>query len=152
MGPCRGRRQRQAVEPLLQRHQRALLVTEANRPLTPDAADGQAERRQPLVGIVGPEGQPELGAGREHAVRFGYAPAGQVVHHDADIALVPADRDGIAAARRSCRIQPCHDPLPGRLLVAGGAVDLAGKEQALTRFVSRLGPSSRGSMWSYSIA
>ena len=94
-----------------------------------DAAERLAERRQPLIGVVGPEPQAELGARREHAVGLADAPRHQIVDHHADIAVgarqtMTGSPPPAASAALSRRASPGR-----RLLVAGGAVDLAGQEQ-----------------------
>ncbi len=100
----------------------------------PDAAEVDSERRQPLIGVVGPEPQPELGAGRKHAVGLGHAAGHQVVDHDAEIAVGPRhDEFTAAAARRQRRIDPRDDPLRAGLLVSRRAVDLPGQEKPRQR-------------------
>ena len=59
----------------------------------PDRADPEPQRGQPLVGIVGAQGQPVLGARGEHAVGLG-GPAGhQIVDEDADIGVGPVEHE-----------------------------------------------------------
>ena len=57
-----------------------------------------AERRQPLVGVVAAQMQPELGARGEHAVGLGDAPRHQIVNHHAEIALGARQDDRLLAA------------------------------------------------------
>ena len=52
-----------------------------------DAADVDAERRQPLVGIVGAKRKAVLGAAGEHAIGLGHAAGDEVVDHHAEIAV-----------------------------------------------------------------
>ena len=63
-----------------------------NASCSADAADFRPSRRQALVGVVGAQAQPVLGARGEHAVGLGDAARHQVVDHHADI--------GVGAARR----------------------------------------------------
>ena len=73
--------------------------------------------------------QPVFGAGGEHAVGLGHAAGHQVVDQHADIGL----RRGRAATAsrppaRARGVEPGDQPLGGRLLIAGRAVDLAGED------------------------
>ena len=60
-----------------------------------------AHRRQPLIGIVGAQRQPELGTRREHAIGLGDALARQVVDHHADIGVGTPEGEFAGAG------QPC---------------------------------------------
>ena len=73
--------------------------------------------------------QPVFGARGEHAVRLGDAARHQVVDHDADIAFGAVEDDRRARRRRARGVEAGDQALRGRLLVAGGAVDLAGQEE-----------------------
>ena len=55
----------------------------------------------------------------------------RVVDEHADIAFVTARNPRLAVPGAERGVHPGHEPLRGRLLVAGGAVDLAGEEQVL---------------------
>ena len=121
--------------------------------LRPDAADRNPLPGQPLVRIVGPQGQPILGARGEHAVRLGDAAGHQVVDHHAEIAFGAVENDLGRRRRPRSRVEPRHQALRRGLLVAGGAVDLAGQEKPRqTLGLQASASSSRGSTWSYSIA
>ncbi len=105
------------------------LGAERRRPRRPDAADRDALRGQPLIGIVGAQGQPVLGARREHAVRLGDAARHQIVDHHAEIALGAIEHDLARRPRPRGGVETRHKSLRGSLFVAGRAVDLAGQEQ-----------------------
>ena len=62
-----------------------------NSSCSANAADPQTFGRQALVGVVGAQAQPVLGARGEHAVRLGDAARDQVVDHDAEIAVGARD-------------------------------------------------------------
>ena len=95
-----------------------------------DAAQGAADFRQAHVGIVFAQAQAVLGATGEHAVRFLHALGDQIVDQHAQIRLGAARYPGFLVLRQQGRIQARQHALRGRFLVAGGAVDLAGEEQA----------------------
>ena len=70
--PCRFvGRQRQRLEHLPRRRQLLDPDRVAPRPFAADQAGRDADRRQPLVGIVGAQQQPVLGARREHPIGLG---------------------------------------------------------------------------------
>ena len=94
-----------------------------------DATDLDARRRQPLVGIVGPQHKAVLGARRKHAVGLRRPQGHQVVDHDADIGLRPVEDEAVATARRQGGVDAGHQALGGGLFIAGGAVNLPGQEQ-----------------------
>src|SRR5262245_15719206 len=73
----------------------------------------------------------ELGPGREHTVRFVRALADQIPDQDSSVALSSSDHDGIASANSGRGIQAGDQSLAPSFLVAGRAVDLAGKEQSV---------------------
>ena len=56
-----------------------------------DKPQPMGQRRQPAVGIVGPQQQPVFGPAGEHAVRLVDAARDQVVDHHADIRLIAAE-------------------------------------------------------------
>ena len=113
-----------------------------------DAAIGQAQPR-----IVGPQAEPVLGPGRQHAIGLGHAVQDQIVDQHADIGLgTPENPVGPGAAGPLRGVQPRHDPLGGGLFIPGRAIDLACQEKPPD--IARLqgGAKARGSTWSYSIA
>ena len=69
------------------------------RALAADAAERDALVGEPLIGVVGPQRQPILGARGEHAIGFGDAARHQIVDHDAEIRL-RRDRTRSALRRR----------------------------------------------------
>ena len=85
------------------------------------------ETGQPLVGIVGPQGQPVLGAGGEHAVGLGHAARHEVVDEHADIGLGAIEHDGGSPPPPTRGVDARHQTLGRGLLIAGRAVDLAGE-------------------------
>ena len=105
------------------------------------------ERRQPLVGIVGAQLQPVLGARGEHAIGLGDAARHEIVDHDAEIAVGARDDEApAAAAGQQRRVDAGGQALGAGLLVAGRAVDLAGEEQPRQALhFEASGSSSRGS-------
>ena len=108
----------------------AHLRANASRRLGLDQPQRQSGRRQTLVGIVGAQAQAVFGARGEHAIGLGDAARHQVVDHHAHIAVGARD-DEIAptSGRLERGVDAGGDTLGARLLVAGGAVDLAGQEQ-----------------------
>ena len=105
------------------------------------------------IGIVGTQRQAVLGARGEHAVGLDHTLGGEVVDQHAEIGLgAVGDEIGRAPAGRQGGVDAGEQALGRRLLVAGGAVDLAGEEQAAQGTQLQVGSSSRGSMWSYSMA
>ena len=72
-----------------------------------------------------------LGARREHPIRLGDAPRDQVIDHDPDISLRTLQFEWRAARREPGGVNTRHQPLTSGLLVAAGAVDLPGEEEAL---------------------
>src|SRR5690606_35326631 len=74
--------------------------------------------------------QAVLGARGEHAVRLDGAVAGQVVDEDADVGLVAPRRPRRLAAGGAGGVEAGDQALRRRLLVARGAIDLAGEVQA----------------------
>ncbi len=95
-----------------------------------DAAPGEAERGEAELSVVGAEQQAVFGAAGEHAVGLGDPLRDQVVDEDADIGLVAGEVDGGGAGGGAGGVEAGEETLGGGFLVAGGAVDLAGEEQA----------------------
>ena len=84
-------------------------------------------RRQPSIGVVLSQQQPEFGSAGEHAIRFIDAARHQIVNHHADIRRFAAERQWFAAGECQRRVGAGNEPLCSRLFVAGRAVDLPGK-------------------------
>jgi hypothetical protein len=98
-----------------------------------DDAEATAVLGEPQVGVVLAQLQPVLGARREHPVRLGDAARDQVVDQDAEVSLVAPRAPPVLAARMTRRVHAREQPLRGRFLVAGRAVDLSGEEQSADR-------------------
>src|SRR5680860_1465380 len=99
-----------------------------------DTADSETERREALIGIVGAEHQPVLGAAGEHAIGLGDAAGDEVVDHHAEIAVGTGDTEALLRARGHERgVDAGNKPLPRSFLIARGAVDLARQEQTRDR-------------------
>jgi hypothetical protein len=113
----------------------ALLAHQAE----PAAGLGQAQ-----IGVVLAQQQPVLGAAGEHAVGLVGAAGDQVIDQHAEVGLVPARRPGLAPLHRQRRVGAGQQPLGGGLLVAGGAVDLAGEIEPGTKRVSSVGAGRAG--------
>src|SRR6185437_3987051 len=67
----------------------------------------------------------------EHPVWLGDAAGDEVVDHHAEIAIGAIEHDWRGTAGRKRGVEPSHKALGGSSLIAGGAVDLAGQEEAL---------------------
>src|SRR6476646_528494 len=76
-GQCEALQQRLALGGRLR------LRREGRSSLAADGAGGEPERREALVGIVGTEREPILGARGEHAVRLGDAARYEIIDHHA---------------------------------------------------------------------
>src|SRR3546814_1774799 len=72
----------------------------------------------------------DLGARGEHAVGLDRALGDQVVDQHADVGLVAARRPRLFLLHEARGVDTRDQPLRRGFLVAGGAVDLAGEEQA----------------------
>ena len=92
-------------------------------------SDAAAPPGQAQVGVVDPQHQPVFRPRREHAVRLQASPRRQIVRQNAQIRLVAPQHEGARAGRRARGVDSRDDALPGRLLVAGRAVDLPGQEE-----------------------
>ena len=104
----------------------------------PSARRRRRPRSRPIggqaqVGVVLAQLQPVFGARGEHAVRLGGAVRDQVVDQHAEVGLVAARRPGLALLHEARGVEAGEQALRRGLLVAGGAVDLAGEEQARDR-------------------
>ena len=94
-----------------------------------DAAEAHPDRRQPLIGVVGAQDQPVLGARGEHPVGLAGAAGDEIVDQYADIGVGAVEHERLRPRRRERRVEPGDQPLRRRLLVAGRAVDLAGEDR-----------------------
>jgi len=88
---------------------------------------------QAQIGIVLAQLQAVFGARGEHAIRLGHTAGDEVVDQHAEIGLVAARTPGLAALRLQRGIGACEQTLRSGFLVAGGTVDLTGKEQPADR-------------------
>ena len=91
-----------------------------------------------------PERQAILGAAGEHPIGLVDAAGDEIVDQDADVGPRAVEDQGRIALDRQGGVDAGDQPLGGRLLVAGRAVDLTGEEQAGTRLVSSVGRSWTG--------
>ncbi len=132
--------EREVPEPRLDFPDLRLLAGEPGGPARADTAECHADRGEPAVGIVRPEEEAILGAGSEHPVGLAGALRDQVVDHDADHGAGPVEDQPIASARSESGVEPGEQALSRRLLVARGAVDLAGQEETGQSFELEGGP------------
>ena len=100
LGLVRRQRQRSAQAPA-PASSAAILASNAAGRAAPDAAERDALAGQPLVGIVGAQRQPVLGARGEHAIGLGDAAGDQVVDHHAEIAFGAVEHDRARRRRRA---------------------------------------------------
>ena len=96
-------------------------------PRRSDQPELYADRRQPLVGIVGPQQQAEFGTRGEHPIGLADPAPDQIVDHHADIAVSAIEHMRRHSGSESSRIETGHQSLRGCLFVARRAVDLSGK-------------------------
>ena len=97
-----------------------------------DEAEAAAVRGEAAVRVVDAQVQAELGARGEHAVGLVGALGDEVVDEDAGVGLGAVERERRFAASRCQRgVDAGHQALAGGLLVAAGAVDLAGEVEAV---------------------
>ena len=71
-----------------------------------------------------------LGPAGEHPIGFVDATGDEVVDENTDIRFLARQNHRLASRHGKRRVGPRHDPLRRGLLVAGGAVDLPGEEEA----------------------
>ena len=95
-----------------------------------EAAAGFAEAQ---IRIVLAQHQPELGAAGEHPVGLGYAAGDQIVDQDAQVSFIPPGAPWLTSPRGERGVQAGKQTLSGSLLVAGRAIDLAGKVKSANR-------------------
>ena len=93
-------------------------------------AHGGSQGGEPLVGVVLPVQESVFRAAGHDAVGLLGALGHQVVNEGADVAGVPGENQrGLPLDFKGC-IDARHQPLNRRLLIAGGAVELARAVQA----------------------
>ena len=90
-----------------------------------DSLAGEAK-----VGVVLPQKETVFGSAGEHPVGLGRATRHEVVEHHADIGLMPGNGERWLAQALQSGVRASDESLRGGLLVAGGAIDLAGKIEA----------------------
>src|SRR5690606_37238930 len=96
------------------------------------------------VCVIFTQTQPVLGTGSEHTVGLGNSPCDQVVNQHANVGLVPPGIPAFQILGSTRCIQPCKQTLCCSFLVAGGSVDLPGKEQIPNRPGFQCGMHSTG--------
>ncbi len=92
-------------------------------------ADSLGGGKKPVAGVVLAQDEAAFGTGCEHAIWFVSAFCDQVVNHHPDIGILAAEYEWILVSDKEYGVDASHDSLCSCLLVAGGAVDLARKEQ-----------------------
>ena len=92
-----------------------------------------ANGRQPEIGVIFAQHQSILGTTREHAIRLADTACREIVDEHADIRFMTLRMPLIFLLCLPRRIQAGEQSLRRRLLVAGRAIDLAGKVQARNR-------------------
>jgi hypothetical protein len=107
-----------------------LLVVEARPARLVHQSETMAGLGQALIGIVLPQAQAVFGPAGEHAIRLQHAPGGEVIHHHAEIGLIPARPPGLLFPGVTAGVEAGEQALGRRLLIARGAVDLPGEKQA----------------------
>ncbi|EXI71365.1 MAG: hypothetical protein AW07_03697 [Candidatus Accumulibacter sp. SK-11] len=105
------------------------LGAERRPALIVDQPQAASNLGQPQVGVVLAQRQAILGATGEHAVRFGNAAGDQVVCQHTEVGLITARRPRLPLLHLQRRVGAGQQALRSSLLVAGGAVDLAGEKQ-----------------------
>ena len=82
-------------------------------PRSPPTRPAAADRRQPLIGIVGAQRQAVFGPRGEHPIGLADPAASQIVDHDPDIGLRPVDDQRRRSGCRPRRIErPPSGPAP----------------------------------------
>ncbi len=92
-----------------------------------DQTGAVSGRGEAEIGVVLPKEQAVFGAAGEHAVGFADALGDEVVDEDADVGFGAVEDERRIAFELEGGIGARHQSLGGGFLVAGGAVDLAGK-------------------------
>ena len=97
----------------------------------PDQPGPMSDTCQAAIGVVVPQQQPIFGPRREHPVRFIHAPRDQVIDQNTQVGLAAVKHQRGTICQSQCSVGPSQQPLPGRLLITGGSVELAGKVESL---------------------
>ena len=93
-----------------------------------DQAQAASGFSQPQVSVVFAQHQPVFRPAGEHAVGFRHAAGNEVVHQNPYIGFVATRAPARLSTNLKRGVQSGQQSLRRRLLVAGGAVDLSGKE------------------------
>ena len=67
--------------------------------------------RQPQIGVIRPQTEPELRARGKHPIGFGDPLSGKIVHHDPEVRFRPVEPYRGLAASRSSGIDPREQAL-----------------------------------------
>ena len=86
-----------------------------------------AQARQAAVGIVAAKREPIFGPAGEHAIRLIDATGDEVVDHHTQIGVFAAQHERFFTLQAQHGVRARQKPLPARLFIAGGAVDLSGE-------------------------
>ena len=89
---------------------------------------------QAQIGVVFTQHQAVFRTRGKHAVRFFGTESTQIVHQDAKVGLRAARRPPLFLGGETSGVQACQQALSGGFFITGGAVNLAGKEQAMDKF------------------
>ncbi len=89
-------------------------------------------RIEPLHGVVLPHRETELGARGEEPIRLVHATGDEIVDQHPDVRSLAAEDHRLEPQRMRRGIQSRDDPLPPRLLIPGGPVDLPREEEPRT--------------------
>ncbi len=117
-------------QPLLLRLDRLLFGAVDLPAAVVDEPQFPAQRCEAPVGIVAAQHQAVFAAAGEHPVGLAQILGDQVVDQGADVAALAGEVHRGLAPHQAGGVESRHQALGGGLLVAGGAVELAGAEQA----------------------
>ena len=95
-----------------------------------DQAQLTAQWCEAAVGVVTPQDQAVFAAAGEHPVGLAQVFAHQIVDHRADVAALPGEVHRLLAADQPGGVDAGHQALGRGFLIARGAIELAGAEQA----------------------
>ena len=123
------RRGLEAIDEAARRRQGRLVLGEARLARSADHAAGRTDRGQPLARIVDAQAEPVFGARGEHPIGLDDPERRQVVDHDPEIRCRAVERYRRVAGGVARGVDAGDDPLAGRLLVAGRAVDLPARNR-----------------------
>ena len=127
----RGRSQPSHAKALKLAFQQFTLALQSGPPQFIHQTQLMAELCQAQVGVVLAQLQAELGPAGKHSVGLGHAFGHQIVDHHAQVGLIATRQPGVAPQHLQRGIGPGIQTLGCGFLVAGGAVDLSCKKQAL---------------------